>query len=338
MRYISVMEYDSSEPMSLYADALAALARIAERQQLSPVRRPWKVRRFLAERLALAWIDDTALDSDAFRVDGRGTISGGAFDLTHWHRAVGAPITLEALMNDAPAVLDWLGVEDGPASGIDWHTRSLRRSDILPRVADWQSQAKNLSSPPPLLYGARLAMMWRSRTPIGKGDAVAGFLIGDRHGPGRLSCSFGGLAALGMQLNGDAWKIADQAGFDRMWLRAIVTGAQSHLDLELRLRNYATRASAVIAARRRTGRLPDVITMAMANPYVTSRQIADRLGLTSAGAIKLLAIATEAGLLIERSGQGSYRNYAIPLAAHLPRASPKTLFDEMASQSFWDDE
>jgi hypothetical protein len=303
--------------LSLYADAQAGLARIEERRRLSPVRRPWKIRSFIAERQALAWIDATSVETSAFTVDGRGSIGGAAFDLTHWRQAVGAPVTLDTLRVDSSGLLDWLGVHDAPAHAGPWTTPGLPLADVRQRVTQWQAETAAMPPSPPLLHGARLALAWRHRAPIGRGDAVASFLIGDRHGPGRWDASSGGLVALGFQASGAAWKIADPAKFDRLWLRAIALGARDHLDQEVRLRAYADRAASHIASRRRPGRLKDVLMMAMSRPYIGSRLIADQLGLTSAGAIKLLSIATDAGLLLERSGQSSYRTYTIPVS-HVP--------------------
>jgi hypothetical protein len=324
--------------LSLYADAQAALARIEERRRLSTVRRPWKIRSFIAERQALAWIDATSVEASAFTVDGRGSISGAAFDLTHWRQAVGAPVTLDTLSSDSSGLLDWLGVQDAPANAGPWATPGLSIVDVRQRVSRWQEETAVLPPSPPLLHGALLALTWRRHAPIGRGDAVASFLIGDRHGPGRWDASSGGLVALGFQASGAAWKIAEPVQFDRLWLRAVALGARDLLDLEVRLRGYAERAATHIAARRRPGRLKDVLMMAMSRPYISSRLVADQLGLTSAGAIKLLGIATDAGLLLERSGQSSYRTYTIPVShAPHPGSTPDPLSDP-TNPDFWSDD
>lgn len=320
--------------LTAYADAQSALARIEERRKLSPVRRPWKMRCFIAERQALAWIDATSIDSNAFKVDGRGHISGADFDLTHWRRAVGAAVTLDVLRDDGDALLSWLGVDDLPAVP-SWAASGLPLADVRQRVAAWQAGVASLGPSPPLLHGARAALTWRYHAPIGRGDAVASFLIGDRYGPGRWNASFGGLVAAGFQISGTAWKSAGPEKIDRLWLHAIALGAGSHLDQEARLRAYAERAAAHIVARRRPGRLKDVIILAMAQPYITGRLVSDRLGLSAAGAIKLLSTATDAGLLIERSGQSSYRRYAIPVHAAPARTAPPAPLSETAEPDFW---
>jgi hypothetical protein len=331
------IERDMSDNTLLidYADAQSMLARIEERQRLSPVRRPWKIRRFIAERQALAWIDAISIDADAFTVDGRGGIGGADFDLTHWRRAVGTPVTLDTLRMDSIGLLDWLGVEDASVGGMPWAAPSLPLADIQLRVEAWQTAVATLPPSPPLLHGGRLAQCWYTRAPIGRGDAVASFLIGDRYGPGRSDVSFGGVVALGFQLSGAEWKVAAPLQFDRLWLQAIALGARHHLDQEQRLRGYAQRAAAHIGTRRRPGRLKEVVMLAMANPHIGSRLVADRLGITSAGAIKLLTIATEAGLLMERSGQASYRSYSIPVTNLAPAAASPDLPTALSDSDFW---
>ncbi len=126
---------------------------------------------------------------------------------------------------------------------------------------------------------------------------------------------------MGLEGNQQPWKVAEGEQLEHVWLEAIRQGAQAHLDLELRLRAYAVRAAQFLQAKRRPGRLKDMLLLAMIRPRVTSSMAAKALGITSAGAIKLLTIAAEAGLLVERSGQASYRHYAIPVAAssEMPR-------------------
>lgn len=82
-----------------YADAQGALERLEERRRLSPVRRPWRIRTLIAERQALARIDNSPIDDQAFTIDGRGAVLPSAFDLSHWRQAIGAPITLDMLLN-----------------------------------------------------------------------------------------------------------------------------------------------------------------------------------------------------------------------------------------------
>ena len=313
-----------------YADAQGALERLRERRRLSPVRRPWRTRAVLAERLALARIDGTSVRDDDFTVDGRGAVTPSPFDLTHWRKAVGARIGLEPLVQDSGALLDWLGYS--PAPHFD-HMRD--QTDIMGAIANWRREVDALPPSPPLLHSAHLARAWHRHAPMGQGDVVAGLLIGDRWGPGRWGVSFGGLAALGLDSGFTPWKGVPPERFDMLWLHAVRAGAHLHLDQEMRLRAYARRAANQLARRRRPGRLKDVLLMAMAHPRLSSGLVAKTLGLTSAGAIKLLTIATGEGLLIEQSGQASYRSYSIPIAM-MPRSTvPDALGDDYGID-FWE--
>lgn len=319
-----------------YADAQSALARVGERLRLSPVRQPWKARMALAERQALAGIDAYELPEEAITVDARGRTTTSAFDLTHWKHAIGRPITLNALMSDPDALLAWLGAS---RDSLDAPLANGRAAcELVPAVEAWSKACHALPPSPPLLHSGRIALLWRQMTPLACGDAVASLLIGDRWGPGRWHGSQGGLTALGLKLAGGRWKIAPAAELDHLWLGAILAGANAHLELELRLRAYAHRAAGHIRDRRRTGRLKELIIFAMARPAITSSQVAKQFGLTSAGAIKLLTTAEGAGLLVERTGQASFRSYMIPVSGVAPspsqaRASTADLFEP----TIWDE-
>jgi hypothetical protein len=299
-----------------YAAAQAAIERLEERLKLSPVRSALRVRTQIAERQALARIDGAPLLEDDILVDGRRSVGTSPFDLSRSRHAVAADIGLDALLQEPRAVIEWLGLPVSEAGG------PMMRPEIpLERIMAWQGASAAIAPSPPLLGGAHLARLWRAHAPLGQGDLAASLLIGDRWGPGRWDGSKGGLVAMGLEGNQQPWKVAEGEQLEHVWLEAIRQGAQAHLDLELRLRAYAVRAAQFLQAKRRPGRLKDMLLLAMIRPRVTSSMAAKALGITSAGAIKLLTIAAEAGLLVERSGQASYRHYAIPVAAssEMPR-------------------
>ena len=292
-----------------YAQAQGALERLDDRMRTSPVRYPWSRRTAMMERRALAWVDDFDLPEEALIVDGRGWVRTSDYDLTHWKAAIGTPIGLRSILEDAGALLDWFGCGETNQTPND-----RDRWDMITQVEQWARACRALSPSPPLIAAARMAALWRKHTPLGRGDVVASLLIGDRWSAGRFDGSHGGLVALGLKYNGDPWKTASGPSADHIWLQAVAAGARAHLDLESRLRLFAGRAGEALKRRRRPGRLKDVLLLAMEQPAVTSAMVASRFGLTSAGAIKLLAIAQEEGLLLERTGQASYRSYAIPVA------------------------
>ncbi|CCW17908.1 hypothetical protein EBBID32_22570 [Sphingobium indicum BiD32] len=330
---------DRNRLILAYAEAHGALERLEERRRLSPVRRPWRIRTLIAERQALARIDNSPIDDLDFTVDGRSTVTTSAYDLSHWRQAIGTPIALDALLNDGMALLRWLGVAPPAGSDPAYSLRSGRNAaDILPAVAAWQRDVAALPSSPPLLHCARIARLWRRHAPIGQGDLLASLLIGDRWGPGRWTGSAGGLIALGLESNGAAWKRVTDERLDWLWLEAISTGARAHLDLETRLRAYAWRAAQHIERRRRPGRLKDVLRLAMAHPRISSGSVARALGLTSAGAIKLLTIAAGEGLLIEQSGQASYRSYALPVSMTPLASKGQHGHPDSFARDFWSDD
>ena len=320
-----------------YAQAQAAIERIEERRRLSPVRQPWRIRSLIAERQALARIDGLAIDDTDVQIDGRGMVGPSPYDLTHGRQAIGVPISLDALLHDGMALLEWLGISYSPISD-NTSLAVARRTipDMLIALDVWRRDAFALPPSPPLLHGAELARLWRIHAPLGRGDLVVSLLIGDRWGPGRWRGSAGGLVALGLERSHAPWQRAQGHDLGLIWLKAIANGAQLHLDQEIRLRAYAHRAAQHVAQRRRPGRLKDILLLAMARPRISSSLVARQLGLTSAGAIKLLTIATDAGLLIEQSGQASYRSYAIPVA--LPSASAPHGDELSKFEEFWADD
>ncbi|MCI4592387.1 hypothetical protein MOK15_20165 [Sphingobium sp. BYY-5] len=327
---------DDMSLISSYAEAQSLLARVEERRRLSPIRLPLGIRSRVAERHALARLDNLPLQDEDIRVDGRGAVRTSDFDLSHGRRAIGTPINLETITSDSAGLLDWLGIR--PDRGIlPMQVWQRPLADMIEAVTAWQRDIAVLSPSPPLLHSAHMAHLWRHHAPVGRGDLVYSLLIGDRWGPGRWDGSAGGLIALGLERSSAPWRRAQGKAMEQIWLSAIITGAQAHLDLEVRLRGYAARASQFINARRRPGRLKEVLALAMAHPRISSGSVAKSLDLSVAGAIKLLSIATDAGLLIERSGQASYRSYAIPVAA--PSEAPsRTRADPFEVASFWSDE
>ncbi len=297
-----------------YARTQEALGRLDERMRLSPIRAAFRVRAQVAQRQALASIDAVPLHDHDIEIDGRRTVRTSAFDLSLGRRSVGTPISLDALTDDAMAVLHWLGMDQSSkGDGVLVHGAML--DDVIARVETWQRAIARWRPSPPLSASAHVAAAWRSHAPLARSDLVASLLIGERWGPGRWDGAYGGLIAMGLDTQRSAWRMVQDAVLERLWMDAIRDGANMLLDLELRLRGFAARARRFLVSRRRPGRLGDVLHLAMLQPYVTSAMVARRLQLTSAGAIKLLTIAAEAGLLIERTGQASYRHYAIPVAA-----------------------
>ncbi|PZU05853.1 MAG: hypothetical protein DI606_18895 [Sphingobium sp.] len=316
-----------------YAHAQGTLERLDDRMRTSPVRHPWSRRVAMIERRALAWVDDFDLPEDAVMLDGRGRVRTSDYDLTHWKAAIGTPVSLKTILDDADALLDWFGYREGTLMPND-----CDRRDMIARIERWALACRNLLPSPPLMAAAQIAAVWRRHAPLGRGDIVASLLIGDRWSAGRFNGSHGGLVALGLKQSGGPWKTASGPSLDYLWLQAIASGARAHLDLESRLRLFADRAREALGRRRRIGRLKDVLLLAMEQPAITSSMVARRFDLTSAGAIKLLSIAQDEGLLLERTGQASYRSYVIPIA-NLPLYpdAPSEGSSDIFRPLFWTD-
>lgn len=260
------------------------------------------------ERRALSRIDGLPLEQADIKLHRR-TVSASPFALTRYQSAVANFIKLETLTSDPYALLAWLGID----------TEHEHYIGMVDGVSAWQDAIRTLPYSPPLLSSSYLAHCWQKLRPLGDGDIIASLLIGDRWGAGRWKGSQGGLTALGLIRSYQPWKIMSSDDFGRVWLEAISQGAAVHLDLEIRLRAYWARAVSVIEQRKKTGSLHALVMLAMSNFRIDSRQVSRSFDMTAAGAIKLLSNATDLGLLIEQTGQSSYRSYSIPVTASVDR-------------------
>tara|TARA_R110000868_G_scaffold258776_1_gene516424 strand:- start:1969 stop:2802 length:834 start_codon:yes stop_codon:yes gene_type:complete len=250
--------------------------------------------------------------AESLRIDNLGRVTSTAYDLTHCRHAIGATITLSAIANDAQQLLSWFGYPDTQQQSTlrDGRDRSL----VLHAVERWMTACGQLPPSPPLLHSCALSMLWRQHSPLAQGDLVASLLIGDRWGPGRWRGSIGGLVACGLKAIGGPWKQATGDRLERFWLAGILAGARAHLDMERRLLSFAGRATLMLERRKRSDSLKALLLFAMARPSVTSAQVAKHLNITTAGAIKLLGTAVKERLLIEQTGQASFRRYAVPIS------------------------
>ena len=113
-------------------------------------------------------------------------------------------------------------------------------------------------------------------------------------------------------------------------LDALTKAARSGLERAEALERDRTRASRVIAASRRPGALLALLARVQLTPLCGPPAIAGELGLTLAGAGRLLARAASHGLLREVSGRQSWRLYLPPDLAVVfgfvapPRGRPRS--------------
>jgi hypothetical protein len=310
----NAVSHPSAALLTAYGEAHAALARLDERRRWSPVREALRARQERLELSALAWLDGAALDLDRWLMGDELTPYSISGEPLRWIKAFGRPLPREAFAS-APAILDWLGVRDAALDApLPYAIAPRPRRDMLERMRGWCAAFPHGWKAPPLLAGGRMAHGWRVKAMLGRGDALAAVLLGDRWGPGAMGLSSGGLIAIGLQSQGPAWiKAQRPASIDRVWLDAVQTAANRLLHLEQQFRLYRTRCDAVLEGKRKSNRLGALLTFAMGAPDITARLARRRLGLSEAGAKILLDEAVDRGLLIERTGQASYRRYSVPV-------------------------
>lgn len=318
---------DADTSMEQYARAHGLLDRLEERLALSPVRRPLIARIKLAELEALSWTDDLPFGDGDIQIDRRGRIGFSEFNLMHWRSALSGEISLKELKENPEAVVRWLGGELDPS--LLMHGRSI--GDLCAAISVWMDHCRALPPSPPLLRSAQISKLWRDFSPMAQGDRLASLLIGDRWGPGRWNGTTGGLIALGLRVGQAPWRQAQGSALNAIWLQAICAGVHHHLDLETALRAYAVRVTHQLADRKRAESLKRLLLLAMSRPHISSGLVAQALRITSAGAIKLLGTAEQLGLLIERSGQASYRSYMVPVTSNRPPSPTPAPFEP----DFW---
>ena len=298
---------------------MQALGQLQERRRLSGVAEALKLRQALLERQALAWCDGSLLDIESLSDGRRRTLVDMAGQPLRWARALDHDIRLDAL-TEPSALLDWLGVsdiapQDGPLAAL---LSYKSRIDILEAVTRWRDQLARRAPDPPLLQGARMALLWRQMRPLGRSDMVAAVLLGDRFGPGRMGLSEGGLVAIGLKALGPRWLTSQGTAAIQIWLEALYVAAQQLLELEQRLRFIARRHAEACADLRASDRLPQVLALARAQLSVSAAGVAKRLKISPQTAHVALSKAEKQGLLHEITGQASYRRYALPLPLSLP--------------------
>lgn len=106
-------------------------------------------------------------------------------------------------------------------------------------------------------------------------------------------------------------------------LRSLAAAARTGLERLDAIEGAHRRAMAAILSERRPGALPRLAALALHNPLLSPQAVSRHLGLSLAGAGKLLGRAAELGLLIEVSGRQTWRTYLAPdLAVMFGYAAP----------------
>ena len=106
----------------------------------------------------------------------------------------------------------------------------------------------------------------------------------------------------------------------RRLLRQLCEAAEIGLGRFGAMEETLVRFASVLANEKRPGRLDDLGMLLLVEPLLTPREVANHLGMTVAGAGKLLQRAAEQDIVCEISGRGTWRAYAtrdIALALNL---------------------
>jgi len=125
-----------------------------------------------------------------------------------------------------------------------------------------------------------------------------------------LPCLAGGAKALRMKRRPD----------DGDWLavlRALEAAARVGLERLHELERHHRKAQRAIVAQFRPGALPRLLALSAHQPLLSPQSVADRLGLTVAGASKLLDRAVASELLVEITQRRSWRLFLVPDLARI---------------------
>ena len=107
-------------------------------------------------------------------------------------------------------------------------------------------------------------------------------------------------------------------------LRALETAARTGIERLHLLERFYRDAQRAIVAEFRPGALPGLLALTIHQPLLSPQSVAGRLGISVAGASKLLKRAVTAELLIEITQRRSWRLFLPPdLATEFGHVSPK---------------
>lgn len=129
------------------------------------------------------------------------------------------------------------------------------------------------------------------------------FAIRDRRAAARaLPCLTGGAKAFRMKrtLSEADWHVS---------IRAVEASAIASLDRLEQLERIYRDAQRAIVAEYRAGALPRLLALIFHRPLVSPQSVSDQLGLSVAGASKLLDRAVAAGLLVEITRRRTWRQF-----------------------------
>ena len=312
----------SLDLLKLHGDALAALARAEERVALSPRPNIMKAQLRLLEQEALGFVEGKLVSPATLELDyghSHGAIRQWPYEFANlFGRSLppGKPPT-------ADAMVQWLMANNVLRDSADTDATPKISLDVIHhRISAWHRQTKADCALPRLVAGADLAAKWLMVSPLTRGNAVTGVMIGDLYATARSRLSAGGVAAIGMKRQQIYWmravggdddddlKNANQVeAWRRAWLSSMTEGARAILELDDRLRRYWHRVESSSVYTRKSSRMRDLVDLVARRPSITVRAASESLGV-SRQAAHMLIQAAEAALLLRETTHGqSFRRY-----------------------------
>lgn len=317
----------SIQILEAFGAASAALARARERLALFPEPGILLAHVRLAEQEALAWLEGESFFPDQLAVD----YGYSPRAWRHWpftfvrtfDRALPA-----AVMPNAAVVSRWLSPDDpDDPVFVNWRAQPLEASPE--RLGAWERRAASATALPPLLAAADLAASFARAAPLPHGNIVIGAMLAERYALQDERMSAGGLIAIGLKSTQVPWRalvrghsheeldeVSDEVRDTRCrlsWLNGVVTGCDTVVRLDQRLRLWLARLDEMCARRRKSSHLREVALLAGAGPSLTVTRAAQSLKLSRQATTRLVKEACDAQLLREITYGNAFRRYVIAI-------------------------
>jgi hypothetical protein len=223
----------------------------------------------------------------------------------------------------ADAMIEWLVANQVLHEDTETESQPQMPLEVAHhRISAWYRQTKIDCALPRLIAAADLAARWLTISPLSRGNAVTGVMIGDLYATARSRLSAGGVAAIGMKRQQLYWiravggdddddlTSANQIeGWRRAWLSSMTEGARAILELDDRLRRYWHRVETSAVYARKSSRMKDLIELVAKRPSITVRAASEGLGISRQAAHMLIQAADAALLLRETTHGQSFRRY-----------------------------
>jgi hypothetical protein len=189
----------SLDLLRLHGAALAALARAEERVALSPRPDIMKAQLRLLEQEALGFVEGKLVSPATLALDyghSPGAIRQWPYEFAN---LFGRPLP-PGKPPTADAMVQWLMANNVLQASTDTGATPQIPLDVIHhRISAWHRQTRVDCALPRLVAGADLAAKWLKLSPLTRGNAVTGVMIGDLYATARSRLSAGGVVAIGMK-------------------------------------------------------------------------------------------------------------------------------------------